>query len=107
MKADQTQKKTISRARMYEIIRRPIVSEKTTQLIEKNQHAFEVSLDATKLEIRDAIEGLFNVKVSAVNTLRLKGKTKRFRGIKGKRSDVKKAYITLDAGSTLDVMAGI
>ena len=100
-------KKTISPSRMYEIIRRPLVSEKTTSLTEKNQHGFEVSLDATKPEIRAAIEGLFKVKVLAVNTLRVKGKTKRFRGIEGKRSEFKKAYVTLDSGSTLDVMAGI
>lgn len=96
-----------SRSRMYEIIRRPLVSEKTTMMTENNQHAFEVSLDATKGEIKNAIEGLFKVKVTAVNTLRVKGKTKRFRGVEGKRREVKKAYVTLHSGSTLDVMAGI
>lgn len=96
-----------SKSRMYEIIRRPLVSEKTTMMTENNQHAFEVSLDATKGEIKNAVEGLFKVKVTAVNTLRVKGKTKRFRGIEGKRSEFKKAYVTLQSGSTMDVMAGI
>lgn len=107
MKTSSSKKKLISPSRMYEIIRRPLVSEKTTLLTEKNQHAFEVSLNATKPEIREAIENLFKVKVVAVNTLRVKGKTKRFKGTEGKRSDIKKAYVTLDTGSTLDVMAGI
>lgn len=97
----------LSAEKMYQIILRPIISEKTTLMSEHNQHAFEVALDSSKPEIKAAVEGIFKVKVKAVNTVRLKGKTKRFRGVMGKRSDRKKAYITLEAGSTLDVMAGI
>lgn len=97
----------LSLSRVYEIIRRPIVSEKTTGLSEMNQQVFEVSLDATKPEIKVAIETLFKVRVQAVNTLRVKGKTKRFRGREGKRKDIKKAYVTLHKDDNIDIMAGI
>jgi large subunit ribosomal protein L23 len=68
---------------------------------------FKVPLDATKPEIRTAVEGVFGVKVTAVNTLIVKGKTKRFRGIPGKRSDVKKAVVTLAEGQQIDVTTGV
>ncbi len=93
--------------RAYDIIRGPIITEKTTALSEHNQYAFRVARDATKPEIRQAIETLFSVKVAGVNTLIAKGKTKRFRGRLGRRSDVKKAVVTLAAGQSLDYMAGI
>jgi large subunit ribosomal protein L23 len=97
----------VSSERMYEVIRRPVVTEKSTLGSEHNQVTFEVPLDASKLEIKAAVEQLFKVKVKAVNTLRRKGKTKRFRGQIGKRSDVKKAYVTLDDGHSIDVTTGI
>jgi large subunit ribosomal protein L23 len=97
----------VSSERMYEVIRRPVVTEKSTLGSEHNQVTFEVPLDASKTEIKAAVEELFKVKVKAVNTLRRKGKTKRFRGQVGKRSDVKKAYVTLDDGHSIDVTTGI
>lgn len=97
----------VSSERMYEVIRRPVVTEKSTLGSEHNQVTFEVPLDASKTEIKAAVEQLFKVKVKAVNTLRRKGKTKRFRGQVGKRSDVKKAYVTLDEGHSIDVTTGI
>ena len=98
---------TISRERLYELVRRPVVTEKSTLGSEHHQVAFEVPLDARKPEIKAAIEGLFKVKVTAVNTLRQKGKSKRFRGRLGTRSDVKKAYVTLAEGHSIDVTTGI
>lgn len=97
----------VSSERMYEVIRRPVVTEKSTLGSEHNQVTFEVSLNASKTEIKAAVEQLFKVKVKAVNTLRRKGKTKRFRGEIGKRSDVKKAFVTLDEGHSIDVTTGI
>ncbi len=97
----------ISKARMYEIIRAPVVTEKSTMGSEHSQVTFEVAMDATKPEIAAAIEGLFDVKVVAVNTLRTKGKVKRFRGFVGRRSDTKKAMVTLKKGQSIDVTAGI
>jgi large subunit ribosomal protein L4 len=97
----------VSRERMYEIIRAPVVTEKSTLQSEHNQVVFRVSLDATKPEIKLAVEHLFKVKVKAVNTLRQKGKTKRFRGVPGRRPDVKKAYVTLEEGHSIDVTTGI
>lgn len=97
----------VSSERRYEVIRRPVVTEKSTLGSEHNQVTFEVPLDATKPEIKAAIEEIFKVKVKAVNTLRNKGKVKRFRGQKGKRSDVKKAFVTLDEGHSIDVTTGI
>lgn len=96
-----------SRERMYDLVRSPIITEKSTMASEHNQVAFRVPLEASKPEIKAAIEGLFKVKVKDVNTLRQKGKVKRFRGIKGRRSDVKKAYVTLQEGHSIDVTTGI
>ena len=96
-----------SRARMLDIIRAPVITEKTTQGSEHNQVTFRVALDASKPEIKAAVEGLFNVKVTKVNTLRVKGKVKRFRGILGQRSEVKKAMVTLAEGYSIDVTTGI
>ena len=97
----------LSREDMYRIIRNPVVTEKVTGLGERHQMAFRVALEASKPEIKAAIEGLFGVKVTAVNTLVAKGKTKRFRGRPGRRSDVKKAYVTLAEGQTIDLTAGL
>jgi len=96
-----------SRERMYDIIRAPVITEKSTMGSEFNQVTFRVPLDATKPEIKAAVETLFEVKVDAVNTLRQKGKLKRFRGRLGKRSDSKKAVITLAEGSRIDVSTGL
>ena len=93
--------------RIYEIILSPIVTEKATMLSQHNQVAFRVPLDAKKPEIKAAVEKLFKVKVLAVNTLRQKGKLKRFRGFAGLRSDTKKAIVTLAEGQSIDVTTGI
>jgi large subunit ribosomal protein L23 len=98
---------TVSSERLYEVIRRPVVTEKSTLKSEHNQIVFQVPVDATKPEIKAAIEGLFEVKVKAVNTLRQTGKAKRFRGHRGKRADSKKAYVTLEEGHSIDVTTGI
>ncbi len=97
----------VSPQRLYEVIRAPLVTEKSTVASEHNQVVFRVPLDASKPEIKSAVEELFKVKVKAVNTLRQKGKVKRFRGQLGKRSDVKKAYVTLEEGHRIDVTTGI
>lgn len=96
-----------SKERIFELIRRPLVTEKTTMISEYNQVAFEVPLDANKFEIRAAIEELFKVKVTAVNTIRQNGKVKRFRGRPGRRSDFKKALVTLAEGESIDVSTGL
>ena len=88
-------------------IRRPLITEKATRVSEHNQVAFVVALDATKPEIKAAVEMLFKVKVEAVNTLRQKGKSKRFRGRPGTRPDIKKAFITLAEGQSIDVTTGL
>ena len=97
----------LSRERMYDLVRAPVITEKSTLVSQHNQVTFKVPLDATKPEIKAAVEGLFNVKVKAVNTLRQQGKTKRFRGVLGRRSDVKKAIVTLAEGHQIDVTTGI
>ncbi len=97
----------LSRERMYEVVRAPVITEKATIVSEHNQVVFRVPLDATKPEIRAAIEGLFAVKVKAVNTLRQRGKTKRWRNRLGRRSDFKKAMVTLEEGHSIDVTSGV
>jgi large subunit ribosomal protein L23 len=100
-------KPAVSQERMYDLIVAPVITEKSTMGSEHNQVTFKVPLDATKPEIKAAVEGLFKVKVKAVNTLIQKGKTKRFRGIMGRRSDFKKAIVTLEQGHTIDVTTGV
>ena len=97
----------VSSERMYELIRRPVVTEKSTLASQYNQVVFVVPLDATKPEIKAAIEGVFKVKVAAVNTLRNDGKVKRFRGQLGRRAASKKAYVTLAEGQQIDVTTGV
>ncbi|MDP6257809.1 MAG: 50S ribosomal protein L23 [Rhodospirillales bacterium] len=97
----------LSQERMYELIRSPIITEKSTIISEYNQVSFRVPLEATKPEIRAAVEGLFDVKVKAVNTIVQKGKVKRFRGHLGKRSDFKKAIVTLVDGDSIDITTGV
>ena len=91
----------------YKIIRKPIVTEKATKLSEFNKVVFEVASKSNKNEIKGAIEKLFSVKVKAVNIINTKGKLKRFKGVLGKRNDVKKAVITLVEGNTIDISAGV
>jgi large subunit ribosomal protein L23 len=97
----------ISAERMYDVVRAPLITEKATLLSEKNQFVFKVAENATKPEIKAAIESLFKVKVTAVNTLITKGKTKRFKGRPGVRSDVKKAFVTLAEGQSIDFTNGL
>jgi large subunit ribosomal protein L23 len=94
-------------ARHYETIIAPIITEKATLLTEQNKVVFSVAKDATKDEIAASVEELFKVRVIKVNTLITKGKTKRFRGIMGRRSDVKKAIVTLQEGQTIDISTGL
>ena len=91
----------------YDVILSPVITEKSTRLSEANQVVFKVTRDATKPQIKKAVETLFKVKVKAVNTLVRKGKSRRFRGIKGVQSDVKKAVVTLEEGQFIDVMTGL
>ena len=100
-------KTSVSKERQYELLRSPVITEKATLGSEHNQVTFRVRTDASKPEIKAAVEGLFEVKVRAVNTIRVKGKTKRFRGRPGKRPDWKKAIVTLDEGHSIDVTTGI
>ena len=91
----------------YDIILSPVITEKSSMASEANQVVFKVRRDATKPEIKAAIEQLFKVKVVGVNTLLRKGKTKQFRGVKGKQQDVKKAIVTLADGEKIDVTTRI
>ena len=91
----------------YDTIVAPVITEKSTLASENNQVVFKVALDATKPMIKEAVEGLFKVDVKAVNTVRVKGKTKRFRGQLGRRNDYKKAIVTLADGQMIDVTTGL
>ena len=91
----------------YDIILAPVITEKTTAVSESNQVVFKVRRDATKPEIKAAIEALFKVKVLSVNTLTRKGKARTFRGVKGRQQDVKKAIVRLAEGQTIDVTTRI
>jgi large subunit ribosomal protein L23 len=92
---------------LYDVIRKPIITEKATMASEHNAVVFEVAIDASKPLIKEAVEALFKVKVKAVNTAVAKGKTKRFRGMMGRRKDTKKAYVTLEEGNMIDVSSGL
>jgi large subunit ribosomal protein L23 len=94
-------------ARHYDTILSPVITEKTTLLSEQNKVVFKVAADASKDEIAAAVEELFKVKVTKVNTLVAKGKTKRSRGIVGRRTDVKKAIVTLAEGQSIDITTGL
>ena len=93
--------------RHYDVIVSPVITEKSTLLSEVNQVVFKVAPKATKPEIKAAVEARFGVKVTAVNTLVRKGKVKRFKGTKGRQSDVKKAVVTLAEGQSIDVSTGL
>jgi large subunit ribosomal protein L23 len=105
--AKKPQRPLLSREAMYTVIRSPVITEKATLLNERNTVTFRVAIDATKPQIKAAVEGLFGVKVDSVNTLVAKGKTKRFRGRPGQRSDVKKAYVKLAQGQSIDLTTGL
>jgi len=93
--------------RLYDIIKSPVITEKATLLSEHNKVVFKVASTATKPQIKEAVEKLFDVKVKSVNTLVTKGKVKIFRGTRGQRSDVKKAIVTLEEGQLIDVTTGL
>ena len=93
--------------RHYDVIVSPVITEKSTLASESNQVVFNVAKNATKPAIKKAVEALFGVKVTSVNTLMRKGKTKRFRGMIGRQSDVKKAVVTLADGQSIDVTTGL
>ncbi len=97
----------LTREQMYDLVQAPIITEKATFISEYNQVTFRVPLDADKRSVKAAVEGLFQVKVTAVNTIRVKGKTKRFRGRPGRRSDYKKAIVTLAKGDKIDITTGV
>jgi len=97
----------MSRISSYDIIVAPVVTEKSTMASENDQVVFDVSIDASKPAIKQAVEDLFSVKVKGVNTLVRKGKNKRFRGFSGRRKDVKKAVVTLEEGHTIDIATGL
>jgi len=92
---------------LYDIIVAPVITEKSTLASENNQVVFKVARHATKPQVKEAVERLFNVKVKAVNTLNRKGKLKRFRGIKGRQNNIKKAIVTLSEGSSIDITTGL
>ena len=91
----------------YDVIRKPIITEKATMASEAGAVVFEVAIDSNKPQIKEAVEALFGVKVKAVNTTITKGKVKRFQGMLGKRKDGKKAYVTLEDGNSIDVSTGL
>jgi large subunit ribosomal protein L23 len=91
----------------YDVIRKPVITEKATMASEANTVVFEVAMESTKPQIKEAVEQVFGVKVKAVNTTITKGKNKRFRGQPGVRNSVKKAYVTLVEGNTIDVSTGL
>lgn len=95
----------MSQEALYDVVRAPLITEKATLLSERNQVVFKVALGATKPQIKAAVEKLFNVKVAGVNTLVQKGKVKRVKGRPGRRSDIKKAYVQLAEGQSIDLTA--
>ena len=97
----------MSTEQYYDVIRAPVITEKATLASENNQIVFRVAIDADKKVIKEAVEALFDVKVKAVNTLRRKGKAKRFRGIPGRQNEMKKAIVTLEDGHSIDVTPGL
>ena len=97
----------ISQNKAYQIILNPLVTEKATQQSEFNKMVFSVPVNATKLEVKSSVEKIFSVKVTSVNTILLKGKVKRFKGVLGRRSNTKKAIVTLAPGNTIDLSVGV
>lgn len=97
----------MSEDKIYDVIRAPVITEKATSLSEQNKFMFKVAVDADKKSIKEAVEKLFNVKVTTVNTINVRGKVKRFRGHIGQRSAYKKAIVTLKDGESIDMMGGV
>ena len=97
----------ISKEKAYNVIVKPVVTEKSTTLSENNQIVFLVNLDSNKIDIKKSIELIYGVKVSSVNVIRVKGKTKVFKGKVGKRSDYKKAIVSLVKGQSIDLSLGV
>ena len=97
----------ISQNKAYQIILNPLVTEKSTQQSEFNKMVFSVPVNATKLEVKSSIEKIFSVKVKTVNTILSKGKVKRFKGVLGRRTNTKKAIVTLAPGNTIDLSVGV
>jgi len=103
----KTKPKRLDEERLYTLIKSPVLTEKSNAGSEQNKLTLNVQLDATKNDIKEAVEELFKVKVKAVNTLRVKGKVKRFKGILGQRKERKKAIVTLAEGSSIDIASGL
>jgi large subunit ribosomal protein L23 len=95
------------KAEHYDVIKKPVITEKATMASEHGAVVFQVAMEATKPQIKEAVEAVFGVKVKAVNTTITKGKAKKFRGRPGVRSDKKKAYVTLEEGNSIDVSTGL
>ena len=93
--------------RNFDVLLSPHITEKASILAEQNKVVFKIALDASKDEVASAVEAIYNVKVTKVNTIVTKGKTKRFKGLKGRRSDVKKAIVTLAEGQVIDITTGL
>lgn len=106
-KIKDLQAKKLSVEKMYDVLRRPVVTEKSTMLSPSGVVVFIVEKKATKFDIKHCVETLYGVKVRSVNTLNVPGKTKVFRGRFGKRSDTKKAYVRLESGHSIDFNAGL
>jgi large subunit ribosomal protein L23 len=105
-KAPTAQGALIANARLYDVIRRPVITEKSTAAAEQNKVTFAITPDATKADVKAAVEAVFKVTVTKVNTIHINGKTKRFRGRPGQRNDIRKAIVTLAAGQSIDFAAG-
>ena len=93
--------------RNFDVLLSPHITEKASILAEQNKVVFKIALDASKDEVASAVEAIYNVKVTKVNTIVTKGKTKRFKGIKGRRNDIKKAIVTLAEGQSIDITTGL
>jgi large subunit ribosomal protein L23 len=96
----------LSNARLYDVIVRPLVTEKSTRAAEQNKITFKISPTATKKDVKAAVEAIFKVTVTKVNTVNIDGKMKKFRGRDGQRNDMRKAIVTLAAGQSIDLAAG-
>lgn len=106
-KSTSSAKNPVAKEVLYDVIKRPVVTEKATAASEQNKVIFRVRTDATKAQVKEAVEALFKVSVISVNTLNVQGKIKAFRGALGQRKDFKKAVVTLAAGQSIDLASGI
>lgn len=106
-KKSAEKKAPVLKEAFYDVISRPVITEKATAASEHNKVIFRVRTDVTKAQVKEAVEGLFKVEVTGVNTINVQGKTKAFRGRNGKRIDFKKAIVTLKAGQSIDLSSGV